>query len=96
MAYFHSYTYDTIIKVLQNSSVSIPACVDNVKMPEIQIEPSVEDNKGIGPSFRNLIQNNYLTNRHTFTLTGVIAAVITNWEHKWIDLFYLTNYATKI
>uniref|UniRef100_A0A3Q2C7K9 Solute carrier organic anion transporter family member n=1 Tax=Cyprinodon variegatus TaxID=28743 RepID=A0A3Q2C7K9_CYPVA len=42
------YKYDTVIQVLQNSSVSIPACVDPLKndgMPGIQIEPSVEDNK---------------------------------------------------
>uniref|UniRef100_A0A3B5M732 Solute carrier organic anion transporter family member n=1 Tax=Xiphophorus couchianus TaxID=32473 RepID=A0A3B5M732_9TELE len=43
------YKYDTVIQVLQNSNVSIPACVDPLKtvdMPEIQIEPSVEDSKG--------------------------------------------------
>uniref|UniRef100_A0A3B3ULL3 Solute carrier organic anion transporter family member n=1 Tax=Poecilia latipinna TaxID=48699 RepID=A0A3B3ULL3_9TELE len=43
------YKYDTVIQVLQSSNVSIPACVDPLKtvdMPEIQIEPSVEDNKG--------------------------------------------------
>uniref|UniRef100_A0A3B3VTG0 Solute carrier organic anion transporter family member n=1 Tax=Poecilia latipinna TaxID=48699 RepID=A0A3B3VTG0_9TELE len=42
------YKYDTVIQVLQSSNVSIPACVDPLKtvdMPEIQIEPSVEDNK---------------------------------------------------
>uniref|UniRef100_A0A3B5M998 Solute carrier organic anion transporter family member n=1 Tax=Xiphophorus couchianus TaxID=32473 RepID=A0A3B5M998_9TELE len=42
------YKYDTVIQVLQNSNVSIPACVDPLKtvdMPEIQIEPSVEDSK---------------------------------------------------
>ncbi|MEQ2260725.1 hypothetical protein XENORESO_003285 [Xenotaenia resolanae] len=44
------YKYDTVIQVFQNNSVNIPACVDPVKtvdMPEIQIEPSVGDNKGI-------------------------------------------------
>uniref|UniRef100_A0A3B3XGR9 Solute carrier organic anion transporter family member n=1 Tax=Poecilia mexicana TaxID=48701 RepID=A0A3B3XGR9_9TELE len=43
------YKYDTVIQVLQSSNVSIPACVDPLKtvdMPEIQIEPSVEGNKG--------------------------------------------------
>ncbi|XP_008399408.1 solute carrier organic anion transporter family member 1C1 [Poecilia reticulata] len=43
------YKYDTVIQVLQSSNVSIPACVDPLKtvdMPGIQIEPSVEDNKG--------------------------------------------------
>uniref|UniRef100_A0A3B3YT88 Solute carrier organic anion transporter family member n=1 Tax=Poecilia mexicana TaxID=48701 RepID=A0A3B3YT88_9TELE len=40
------YKYDTVIQVLQSSNVSIPACVDPLKtvdMPEIQIEPSVEE-----------------------------------------------------
>uniref|UniRef100_A0A3Q2U0M9 Solute carrier organic anion transporter family member n=1 Tax=Fundulus heteroclitus TaxID=8078 RepID=A0A3Q2U0M9_FUNHE len=42
------YKYDTVIQAFQNNSVSIPACVDPLKtvgMPEILIEPSVEDNK---------------------------------------------------
>ncbi|XP_030295951.1 solute carrier organic anion transporter family member 1C1 isoform X1 [Sparus aurata] len=41
------YTYDTVIQVFQNDSVNIVACVDPLKtddVPEIQIEPSVEDN----------------------------------------------------
>lgn len=44
-----SYTYDTVIQVFQNDSVNIVACVDPLKtddVPEIQIEPSVEDNAG--------------------------------------------------
>ncbi|XP_054481055.1 solute carrier organic anion transporter family member 1C1-like [Anoplopoma fimbria] len=42
-----SYKYNTIIQVFQNDSVNIAACVDPLKseVPEIQIEPSVEDNK---------------------------------------------------
>ncbi|XP_069012755.1 solute carrier organic anion transporter family member 1C1-like [Embiotoca jacksoni] len=42
------YKYDTVIQVFQNDSVSIAACVDPLKtldVPDIQIEPSVEDNK---------------------------------------------------
>lgn len=45
----HSYKYDTIIQAFQNDSVNIAACVDPLKTedaPEIQIEPSVEDNTG--------------------------------------------------
>ncbi|XP_035532416.1 solute carrier organic anion transporter family member 1C1-like [Morone saxatilis] len=41
------YKYDTIIQVFQNDSVHITACADPLKtedVPEIQIEPSVEDN----------------------------------------------------
>ncbi|XP_072233910.1 solute carrier organic anion transporter family member 1C1-like [Leuresthes tenuis] len=37
------YTYDTVIQAFQNSSVSIAACVDPQKIPDVQIEPSVED-----------------------------------------------------
>uniref|UniRef100_UPI0037E76F1F solute carrier organic anion transporter family member 1C1-like n=1 Tax=Semicossyphus pulcher TaxID=241346 RepID=UPI0037E76F1F len=40
------YKYDTVIQVFQNDSVNIAACVDPLeKEDEIQIEPSVEDNK---------------------------------------------------
>ncbi|XP_059182074.1 solute carrier organic anion transporter family member 1C1-like isoform X2 [Centropristis striata] len=41
------YKYSTVIQVLQNDSVNYAACVDPLKteVPEIQIEPSVEDNK---------------------------------------------------
>uniref|UniRef100_A0A8C3AXU6 Solute carrier organic anion transporter family member n=1 Tax=Cyclopterus lumpus TaxID=8103 RepID=A0A8C3AXU6_CYCLU len=41
------YKYNTIIQVFQNDSVNIAACVDPLKIEvlEIQIEPSVEDNK---------------------------------------------------
>ncbi|XP_023278703.1 solute carrier organic anion transporter family member 1C1-like [Seriola lalandi dorsalis] len=42
------YKYDTIIQVFQNDSMNIAACVDPLKtleVPEIQIEPSLEDNK---------------------------------------------------
>ncbi|XP_071358906.1 solute carrier organic anion transporter family member 1C1-like [Trachinotus anak] len=42
------YKYDTVIQVFQNDSVNIAACVDPLKtleVPEIQIEPSSEDNK---------------------------------------------------
>lgn len=45
----YSYTYDTVIQVFQNDSVNIMACMDPLKtddVPEIQIEPSVEDNAG--------------------------------------------------
>ncbi|KAM4569493.1 solute carrier organic anion transporter family member 1C1 isoform 1-T2 [Odontesthes bonariensis] len=37
------YTYDTVIQAFQNNSVSIAACVDPLNIPEIQMEPSVED-----------------------------------------------------
>ena len=45
---FHSYKYNTFIQVFQNDSVNLAACADPLKteVPEIQIEPSVEDNKG--------------------------------------------------
>lgn len=46
---FHSYQYDTVIQVFQNDSVNIASCVDPLKtleVPEIQIEPSLKDNKG--------------------------------------------------
>lgn len=51
----HSYSYDTVIQALQNDSVNIAACVDPLKtleVPEIQIEPAIEDHKGetVGPS----------------------------------------------
>ncbi|XP_025755694.1 solute carrier organic anion transporter family member 1C1 isoform X2 [Oreochromis niloticus] len=43
------YKYDTVIQVFQNDNLSIAACVDPLKtldlVPEIQIEPSLEDNK---------------------------------------------------
>ncbi|XP_070785482.1 solute carrier organic anion transporter family member 1C1-like [Enoplosus armatus] len=42
------YKYDTVIQVFQNDSVNIASCVDPLKteeVPEIHIEPSVEDNK---------------------------------------------------
>uniref|UniRef100_A0A3B5B9E1 Solute carrier organic anion transporter family member n=1 Tax=Stegastes partitus TaxID=144197 RepID=A0A3B5B9E1_9TELE len=42
------YKYDTVIQVFQNDSVNIAACVDplkTVEVPEVQIEPSGEDNK---------------------------------------------------
>uniref|UniRef100_A0A8C9Y7G0 Solute carrier organic anion transporter family member n=1 Tax=Sander lucioperca TaxID=283035 RepID=A0A8C9Y7G0_SANLU len=41
------YKYNTIIQVFQNDSANIAACTDPLKteVPEIQIEPSVEDNK---------------------------------------------------
>ncbi|XP_047431376.1 solute carrier organic anion transporter family member 1C1-like isoform X2 [Mugil cephalus] len=42
------YKYDTVIQAFQNDSVSIAACVDPLKtldIPEIHIEPSVEDSK---------------------------------------------------
>ncbi|XP_034719785.1 solute carrier organic anion transporter family member 1C1-like [Etheostoma cragini] len=41
------YKYNTIIEVFQNDSVNIAACADPLKTEvlEIQIEPSVEDNK---------------------------------------------------
>ncbi|XP_045928281.1 solute carrier organic anion transporter family member 1C1-like isoform X2 [Micropterus dolomieu] len=42
------YKYDTVIQVFQNDSVNIAACVDPLKteeVPEIQLQPSVEDNK---------------------------------------------------
>ncbi|XP_039456622.1 solute carrier organic anion transporter family member 1C1-like [Oreochromis aureus] len=46
---FYSYKYDTVIQVFQNDNLSIAACVDPLKtldlVPEIQIEPSLEDNK---------------------------------------------------
>lgn len=44
----HSYKYKTFIQVFQNDSVNYAACADPLKaeVPEIQIEPSVEDNKG--------------------------------------------------
>uniref|UniRef100_A0A4W6E1S9 Solute carrier organic anion transporter family member n=1 Tax=Lates calcarifer TaxID=8187 RepID=A0A4W6E1S9_LATCA len=41
------YKYDTVIQVFQNDSMNIAACVDPLKTseaPEIQIEPSLEDN----------------------------------------------------
>ncbi|XP_076578512.1 solute carrier organic anion transporter family member 1C1 [Chaetodon auriga] len=42
------YKYDTVIQVVQNDSMNIAACVDSLKtedIPEIQIEPSLEDNR---------------------------------------------------
>ncbi|KAM6895642.1 solute carrier organic anion transporter family member 1C1 [Xenentodon cancila] len=39
------YKYDTVIQVFQNESVNIAACVDPAKEPEVQTNPSVEDNK---------------------------------------------------
>uniref|UniRef100_A0A3B5BGQ9 Solute carrier organic anion transporter family member n=1 Tax=Stegastes partitus TaxID=144197 RepID=A0A3B5BGQ9_9TELE len=45
------YKYDTVIQVFQNDSVNIAACVDplkTVEVPEVQIEPSGEDNKESG------------------------------------------------
>ncbi|TNN43001.1 Solute carrier organic anion transporter family member 1C1 [Liparis tanakae] len=41
------YKYNTIIQVFQNESVNIAACVDprKTEVPEIQIEPSVENNE---------------------------------------------------
>ncbi|XP_040886035.1 solute carrier organic anion transporter family member 1C1-like [Toxotes jaculatrix] len=42
------YKFDTVIQVFQNDSVNIAACADPLKtleIPEIQIEPSLEDNK---------------------------------------------------
>uniref|UniRef100_A0A3B4FA58 Solute carrier organic anion transporter family member n=1 Tax=Pundamilia nyererei TaxID=303518 RepID=A0A3B4FA58_9CICH len=48
------YKYDTVIQVFQNDNLSIAACVDPLKtldhVPEIQIEPSLEDNKDSGSS----------------------------------------------
>lgn len=45
---FHSYKYDTVIQ-FQNDSVNIAACGDPLEtehVPEIQMEPSVEDKAG--------------------------------------------------
>lgn len=42
----HSYKYDTVIQAFQNDSVNIAACVETQDVPEIQIEPSLEDSKG--------------------------------------------------
>ncbi|XP_022073698.1 solute carrier organic anion transporter family member 1C1-like isoform X2 [Acanthochromis polyacanthus] len=42
------YKYDTVIQVYHNDSMNIAACVDpltTLEVPEIQIEPSGEDNK---------------------------------------------------
>lgn len=41
------YKYDTVIQVFQNNSINIAACADPVKIdePEVQIDPSVEDDK---------------------------------------------------
>ncbi|XP_053169715.1 solute carrier organic anion transporter family member 1C1-like [Scomber japonicus] len=39
------YKYDTIIQAFQNDSVSIAACMETEDVPEIQIEPSMEDSK---------------------------------------------------
>lgn len=48
-AAFHSYKYDTIIQIVHNDSMNIAACLDPLKtedMPEIRIEPSLEDSRG--------------------------------------------------
>nr|XP_019947621.1 PREDICTED: solute carrier organic anion transporter family member 1C1-like [Paralichthys olivaceus]XP_019947622.1 PREDICTED: solute carrier organic anion transporter family member 1C1-like [Paralichthys olivaceus] len=39
------YKYDTVIKLFQNDSMNIAACVDTLDVPEIQGEPSLEDNQ---------------------------------------------------
>ncbi|KAM9334622.1 uncharacterized protein ABDE67_021176 [Symphorus nematophorus] len=41
------YKYNTVAQVFQNDSVNVAACVDPLKtdVPEIQIEPSVEDSR---------------------------------------------------
>ncbi|XP_044199839.1 solute carrier organic anion transporter family member 1C1-like [Thunnus albacares] len=39
------YKYDTVIQAFQNDTVNIAACVETQDVPEIQIEPSVEDSK---------------------------------------------------
>ena len=46
IAVLHSYKYDTIIQAFQNDSVNIAACMETEDVPEIQIEPSMEDSKG--------------------------------------------------
>ena len=51
---FRSYTYDTVIQLFQNDSVNIAACVDplnSAEEPEIQMNPSVEDNTGMRATF---------------------------------------------
>lgn len=60
---FHSYTYDTVIQGFQNDSVNIAACADPEKtlgVPEIQMEPSVENRKGKNTFFLSTIVKVYI------------------------------------
>lgn len=44
-----SYKYDTVVRIFQNDTVRIAACVDPLKtedLPQIHTEPSVDDNMG--------------------------------------------------
>ncbi|XP_030006596.1 solute carrier organic anion transporter family member 1C1 isoform X2 [Sphaeramia orbicularis] len=40
------YKYDTVIQLFQNDSMSIAACADPLKQPEIEIDPPVDGSKG--------------------------------------------------
>lgn len=68
---FCRYKYDTVIQVFQNDNLSIAACVHPLKtldhVPEIQIEPSLEDNKG--KSVEYMPGLNIITDSKTFTFT---------------------------
>lgn len=68
---FCRYKYDTVIQVFQNDNLSIAACVDPLKtldhVPEIQIEPSLEDNKG--KSVEYMPGLNIIKDSKTFTFT---------------------------
>ena len=70
--FFHSYKYDTVIKLYQNDSVNIAACVGPLEEPGVLVEPSLEDKKGetlitMVPFVKTLTQRGGVNKKSTLT-----------------------------